>query len=150
MFVDYLTNSDFLKLLSKFLFCLMKALEWQSWLSGPKNLLAAMVSTQTFSSLWQILDAAEGRLLCLASWVSLRKSDQSTACCLGKSLFWCSSSPRLSLALLKILWISMVLVPNQSNGNGTHAGFLTNGSEQIVLNFFQENWKNMHLLSLHM
>ena len=30
MFVDCLTNSDILKLLSEFLFCLMKILEWQS------------------------------------------------------------------------------------------------------------------------
>ena len=67
MFVDCFTNSDILKLLYEFLFCLKKVLEWQSWFSGPKTLFSALVSIQAFSSLWQILNVVEGRLLCLGS-----------------------------------------------------------------------------------
>ena len=58
-------------------FCLKKVLEWQSWLSGPKTLFLAMVSTQTFFSLWQILDVTGKGLLCLSSWAFLLKRDQS-------------------------------------------------------------------------
>ena len=42
----------------------------------------------------------------------------------------------------------MLLVPNQSKGKGTRTSFLTNGSEQIALNFFPREMKNMHLVSL--
>ena len=154
MFVDCLTIFDILKLLSESLFCLKKVLEWQSWLSGPKTPVwpkesfPVLVSTQTFSSLWQILDVAKRGLLYLGSWVPLLRSDQSIACRLSKLLFWCLSCIRLLLVLLTVLWIFEVLVPNQSKDKGTCTSFLTNRSEQTALNFFPRELKNMHLLSL--
>ena len=102
MFVNSLTNFEILKLLSEFLFCLKKVIVWQSWLPGPKSLFPALVSPQTFSILWQILDVAEGRLLCLSSWLSLLKSGKSVACRLSKLLFWCLFCLKLSLARLAI------------------------------------------------
>ena len=102
---------------------LKKVLEGQSWLSGPKTLLPALVLTQAFSSLLQILDVTEGRLLCLDSWLFLLKSDQSIACYLSKLLFWCLSCVRLSLKLLEILSIYAVLVSNQSKGKETRTSF---------------------------
>ena len=41
------------------------------WLSCTKTLFPALASTQTYSSLWQILNVAERRKLGLGSWVSL-------------------------------------------------------------------------------
>ena len=145
MFVDYLTNSHILELLSEFLFCLMKVLEWQSWLSGSKTLFPALVSTQLFSNSWQILDVAEGRLPCLSSWASLLKSDQLTACRLRYLMFILR---KIVIGTFNNFVNMVVLISNQSKGKGTRTSFLTNGGEQIALNFFPREPKNMHLLSL--
>ena len=83
-FVDFIINFDILRLLSEFLFCLKKVLDWQSWWSDSKTLFPALVSTQSFPSLWQILDVAERSLLCLCSSISVLKSEQSIACRLSK------------------------------------------------------------------
>ena len=45
--------------------------------------------------------------------ISSKVCDQSIACLLNKSLFWCLSCARFSFSDLAILWIFLVLLPNQ-------------------------------------
>ena len=111
----------------------------------PKNSISCTAVNTDFLQFWQILDVAEGRLLRLGSRVSVLKNDQWIACRLSKLKFWCLSCVGFSFALSAILWIFVELLPNQSKGKGTCTSFLTNGREQITLNFFPRELKNMLL-----